>query len=82
MATGMADVRQCIVFGVEVDQTAARATSRLEGCVEAKCVAGDGEALFFEKVADSIVCCVFLVCSFGVGPDLALSVRNTHAVWG
>lgn len=76
----MADVGQRIVLGVEVDQTAARATSGLEGGVEPECVSGDCEALCLEKVADCIVCLVLLVCSFGVGPDLALSVRTFVAV--
>lgn len=77
----MADVGQRIVLGVEVDQTAARATSGLEGGVEPECVSGDCEALFLEKIADCIVCFVLLVCSFGVGPDLALSVPTFVAVW-
>lgn len=78
----MPNVGQRIVLSVEVDQTAARATSGLEGGVEPECVSGYYEALFLEKVADCIVCSVLLVCGFGVGPDLALSVRSLRSCMG
>ena len=47
MATGMADLGQCIVLGVEVDQTATRAALCFKGGIETECVASDREALFF-----------------------------------
>lgn len=78
----MPNVGQRIVLSVEVDQTTARATSRLEGGFQPECVSGYCEALFLEKVADCIVCSVLLVCGFGVGPDLALSVRNLRRSMG
>lgn len=69
----MADTRQCVVFRIEVDYTTAalcRAADCFEGGGNAIGVAGYGELLVLEKGADGVVGIVFLVCCFGVGPDL------------
>lgn len=70
----MADVRQSIVLGVEIDQLSPGSADSFECCVQPVCVPSDGESLFFEEVADDIVGSVFLVCEFGMGPNLTLSV--------
>ena len=76
MAARMANTRQCVVFRIEVDYTAAAAAAVcgaadcFEGGGKAVGVAGYGELLVLEKGADGVVGFVFLVCCFGVGPDL------------
>lgn len=73
MATGMADVRQGIVFCIEIDQSPTRATQRLKCRLEAISVARNYKPLPFQKVADCIVSTVLLVGKFGVRPDLAIT---------
>lgn len=70
----MADVRQSIVLGVEIDQLSPGSADSFECRVQTVCVPGDGESLFFEEVADDIVGSVFSVCEFGMGPNLTQSV--------
>lgn len=69
----MADVRQSIILGVEVDQLPPRSADSFECRVQTVCVPSDGASLLFEEVADDIVGSVLLVCEFGMGPDLARS---------
>ena len=73
----MADTWQCVIFRVEVDYTTAPicgAADGFEGSGNAVGVAGDGELLVLEKGADGVVGFVFLVCCFGVGPDLYIEL--------
>lgn len=59
-----------IIFGVEIDQAPAISTFGFECRVKAVRVAGDREALLFQKVTDSIMSSVLLVGCLGMGPDL------------
>ena len=73
----MPDTRQCVVFRIEVDYTTAAAGGAadcFEGGGKAVGVAGYGELLVLEKGADGVVGFVFLVCCFGVGPDLYIEL--------
>ena len=70
----MSNIRESIVFSVEIDQWAARSADGFKGRVQAIRMSCHGKPLLFEKVADAIVGPVLLICKFGMCPDLLLSI--------
>lgn len=70
MPTCVSDSRQRVVLGIEIDQGTTRATHSLKCRVKTVCVAGDAEALLFQKIADDIVGSVLLIGELWMGPNL------------
>ena len=74
MATRVANSRKRIVFSIEVDQGAARATDSFKCRIKTVCMAGDAESLLLQEITDDIVGSVLLVCKFWMGPNLSAPV--------
>lgn len=70
VATRMANVRQRIVLGVEVDESAFTAADTFERCIYSICMPSDCESLAFKKVTDSVMRFVLFICQFWVRPNL------------
>jgi hypothetical protein len=68
--TGMADVRQRIVFSVEVNQLAFSATDTFERCIYSVGMPGNCESLAFKEVADGIMGLVLFICQFWIRPNV------------
>lgn len=66
----MSNIRQRIVFRIEIDQATFCATNAFEASIDAVGMSGYCEALAFKEVADVIVSLVFFVGKLGIGPDL------------
>jgi hypothetical protein len=70
MAACVTDVRQSIIFCVEVHPATTRATARLKGGLESIGMTSDSETLSFKEIADCIMCFVLFEADFGVAPYL------------
>ena len=66
----MANVRESIIFGIEIYDATAGATAGFKCSGYAVGVAYDREALSFKKVAYCVVGFVLLEGEFGIGPNL------------
>lgn len=62
VATGMADVRQRIIFSVKVDESAFGAANTFERCIDSISMPSNCESLAFEEITDCIVCLVLFIC--------------------
>lgn len=69
----MPDIRQGIIFGIEIDQSPTRAHLNFKRGVEAVGVACHLESESLEQIAKRVVRDVFFVCKLGVFPDLPYS---------
>lgn len=70
VATGMANVRQRIVLGVEVDESAFTATDTFERCIDSIGMPSNCKSLAFKEITDSIMRLVLFICQFWVRPNL------------
>lgn len=68
--TGMTDVGQRIVFGVEVDKSAFSATNTFKRCIYSISMPGNCKSLAFKEVTDCIMRLVLFICQFWIRPNL------------
>lgn len=72
MPTRVANIRQSIVFRIEVYQPAPRSTQGFKRGIKTVGMTRYRETLPFEKFADRVVGTVLLVSKLGVRPDLTM----------
>lgn len=55
MATGMANLWQCVVFRIDTDESSPCATDCFKSSLNPICFSSDGKSLSFEKIANGIM---------------------------